>query len=181
MVILVTGEPGCGKTSVVSKLAEKYRPFAAGVVAKSVMNGRERIGFDVEPLDRFIPRMPLARVGLASPLQVGKYGVALEAVDGLIVPILQKNIRSGTLVVIDEVARMQLASDAFQRVVWEIVSRPELMVLATVHHHNHPFSNALLMRADAQIFEVVAGNYQKVFREIDRILWQRLCLAALEP
>ena len=67
--VLVTGQPGCGKTTAVKKLVEELRARGVcvrGFYTDEVLQGGRRIGFDIVsvPDGR---RGPLARKGAAGP------------------------------------------------------------------------------------------------------------------
>ncbi|UCC82578.1 MAG: hypothetical protein JSW46_16625, partial [Gemmatimonadota bacterium] len=79
--ILLTGRPGCGKTTVIKRAVELIGPDrCAGFYTEDVREKGRRIGFDVVTLDG--RRGPLARAGARGP-RVSRYGVELASFEGL--------------------------------------------------------------------------------------------------
>ena len=87
--VLVTGQPGCGKTTAVKTLVDELRASGAsvrGFYTDEVLQGGRRVGFDIVsvPDGR---RGPLARKGAAGP-KVGQYGVDVAGFERLALPTL---------------------------------------------------------------------------------------------
>ncbi len=76
--------------------------------------------------------------------------------------------------VVDEIGKMELASSALQEAFLDALAGPPALV-ATVHVHRHPFTDALKARPDVDRITVTARNRQ----ELPHRLAARL-LAALE-
>lgn len=152
MNILLEGRPGVGKTTVARRLAERVK--AKGFVTGEIREHGKRVGFAVESLDA--ERAVLAHVDFPGPPRVGKYGVDVEAFERVALPAL-KGIRTGQLVVIDEIGKMELASDAFCEAVERLVER-DVKLVATVHSFRHPFTDALKSRDDVELVKVTAAN-----------------------
>ena len=155
--ILVEGRPGSGKTTVAARLAEllsKRGAAVRGFVTHEVREGRRRVGFEVETMDG--KRATLAHVSFAGPPRVGKYGVDVEAFERVALPGLAKPPRRG-VVVIDEVGKMELASERFRDAVSRLFEA-SVDVVATVHVFRHPFTEALKRRPDVQRVQVTRAT-----------------------
>ena len=87
----------------------------------------------------------LAHAGISSPHRVGRYGVQMLDLEAIAVPEVRDAVRRGQVVVIDEIASMELFSDAFREAVLDALDAP-CRVLATIQNRVHPFLDALRRR-----------------------------------
>ncbi len=166
--LLVEARPGAGKTTAFRRLAELLAERgvkAAGFTTEELREGGRRVGFAVESLDG--KRATLAHVDLPGPPRVGRYGVNLEAFEGIALPALRAP-RSG-VVLIDELGKMELASQPFRAAVDELFERP-LAVAATVHTARHPFTDRLKRDRGVEVIRLRAANRDSLPAELaDRL------------
>lgn len=101
-------------------------------------------------------RATLAHVDFPGPPRVGKYGVDLGALDQTGVPALRAPQGEG-VVILDELGKMELASEAFRDAVIRIFEGPA-PVVATVHVACHPFTDALKRRSGIEVVRVTHRN-----------------------
>lgn len=155
--LLLTGTPSVGKTTVVRKVLGLLPPnlHVDGFFTEEVRDKGERIGFQIITLDE--KRAWLARKGFPSPHRVGKYGVDADAIAGIIVPALQRALQSAALIVIDEIAKMELSHPAFAEAVWQCLdsSKP---VLGVIQQSRLPFLEKVRARFDIWLLEVTVRN-----------------------
>jgi nucleoside-triphosphatase len=166
-IILIEGRPGSGKTTVAKHTAELLRKTAvplSGFITEEMRKEGERVGFTVQTLSG--NRAVLAHVNLPGPPRVAKYGVDLDAFERVALPALQLRGREG-VVIIDELGKMELASRAFQDAVRKLL-QTDISVIATVHVHPHPFTDALKRRPEVEITRVNAGTRDALPAELAR-------------
>jgi nucleoside-triphosphatase len=108
-------------------------------VTEELRESGRRIGFTVETFAG--ERATLAHVRFSGPPRVGRYGVDLEAFERLALPALL-GAQDAAVVVIDELGKMELASDAFRDAI-STVFEGRVPTLATIHVARHPFTDAL--------------------------------------
>jgi len=113
--LLVTGRPGIGKTSVVEAAARELPHVAGGFTTSEIREHGVRKGFRVTTLDG--ESAVLAHIDLTGRVRVGKYGVDVPAFERLALAALQDALIHRSVVVIDEVGKMELASKLFCDVV----------------------------------------------------------------
>jgi nucleoside-triphosphatase len=118
--LLLEGRPGIGKTTVTRRLLQLLREAGVpvgGFTTGELRTGGRRDGFVVEAVSG--AREVLAHVDLPGPPRVGRYGVDLAAFERVALPALRKP-RTGGVVVVDELGKMELASAAFRAAVVDL-------------------------------------------------------------
>ncbi|MFK0256236.1 nucleoside-triphosphatase [Streptomyces sp. NPDC090445] len=157
--ILLEGRPGSGKTTALRRLAALLPARAAtGFTTQEIRQSGHRVGFALETLAG--RREVLAHVDLPGPPRVGKYGVDLNVMERLALPSLRPAATgeaTGQLVLIDELGRMELACTAFRDAVTTLFTA-DIDVVATVHAHRDPFTDALKQRTDIEVIHLTPAN-----------------------
>jgi nucleoside-triphosphatase len=133
-----------------------------GFLTKELREGRSRVGFEVETLDG--ERGVLAHVKLAGPPRVGRYGVDVEAFERVALPALDRR-RKDTIVLIDELGKMELASKPFRDAVAELFAQ-SLSIVSTVQISRHPVTDALKARPDVDTVRLTRGNRDRLPGEL---------------
>ena len=87
---------------------------------------------------------------------MSKYGVDLEAFERLALPALG-DLAAGDVVLIDELGKMELASEAFCGAVLELFEGPAT-IIATVQIAPHPFTDDLKGRLCVETIRVTAAK-----------------------
>jgi nucleoside-triphosphatase len=131
---LVTGPPGVGKSSLVSKVILKLKSagvIVGGCTTAEVRAGGSRVGFEIRDLtsgrkgelasvaSKFGPKVGRYRVNLSDLAKVGAAGAEAAAT-------------GSEVIVIDEVGPMELVSPEFRRAVAKCIASGKPM-LAVVH------------------------------------------------
>lgn len=153
--VLLSGTPGVGKTTLIRRVLEPFRAEVGGFFTSELREGGRRVGFGITSLDG--EQGVLAHIGIKGPFRVGKYGVDLGCLERIGVGALRGAICEKRLVVIDEIGKMELLSERFQEVVWEVLasSRP---VLGTLTLARTSFTDQIRSRSDVEIVEVRRDN-----------------------
>jgi nucleoside-triphosphatase len=165
--LLLEGRPGSGKTTVARRVIEELRAAGirvAGFTTEEIRQGRTRVGFAIEAVSG--RQATLAHIDLPGPPKVGRYGVDLDAFESIALPALR--VRAD-VVVLDELGKMELASEQFRKAVTALFDG-DASVVATVHVFRNPFSDRLKRRGDVEMLRVTSANRDALPREIvDRV------------
>ncbi len=153
--IFITGRPGIGKTTAIRRTLERLPATANGFTTSEIRHGSRRVGFLIESLDG--ESAVMAHVDFDSPVQVGKYGVDLDAVERVGVGALRRALRQNTPAIVDEVGKMELACSAFAPALLDVV-RADLPVLGTMHARRDSVTEAIRARPDAVVLEITRAN-----------------------
>lgn len=128
--ILLTGLPGCGKTTAVRKIASLLgKTGIVGFYTEEIREGDTRRGFRWQRLDGRTGI--LAHVDIKGRPRVGKYGVDVGDFDEHVVPVLDPQATDAELFVIDEIGRMECFSERFVAAVQRLL-KSDKSILATV-------------------------------------------------
>ncbi len=155
--VLVEGRPGSGKSTVAARLADLLAERGVevrGFVTRELRERGRRVGFAVETIDG--KRATLAHLTFPGPPRVGKYGVDLNAFEDVALPALAKPPRRAVML-IDELGKMELASEPFRDAVSRLLDAPVDLV-ATVHVFHHSFTDRLKQRPDVERIRVTRAN-----------------------
>ncbi len=165
--LLLTGRPGVGKTTLVRRVVQRLGRPAGGFYTRELRQHGRRIGFEIETLAG--ETAILAHVDIRSRYRVGRYGVDVEALERVGVPAVRNALQQGWLVVIDEIGKMELYSEAFKAAVLEALDSP-IPVLATITQSRHPWAERIKRRADVAIIEVTRENRDALVEVLARRL-----------
>lgn len=153
---LLSGPPGCGKTTVVQRIVDSLRDLSlAGFYTEEIREQGRRAGFRAVGLNG--GEAILAHVSIASPFRVGSYGVDPAALAPLLASELGRAPESVDLYVIDEIGKMECVSRDFVTSVRRLLGSSAL-VLATVAFKGGGFPAEVRARGDAELFLVTPSN-----------------------
>jgi len=154
---LLTGPPGVGKTSIIRQAVTRIE--AGGFYTDEIRESGERQGFRLVTLDG--KSAMLAHTEFKSPHKVGKYGVDIASLEAVGVAALRRAIQEEPVVVIDEIGKMELFSEAFRQVVLEALESGK-KVLGTIMLKPHPWADEIKRRPDVELVWLTKDNRQQV-------------------
>jgi nucleoside-triphosphatase len=166
--ILLTGPPGCGKTTAVKRIVEALdKAGIAGFYTEEIREAGVRQGFRWHRLDG--QTGILAHVHIESPLRVSKYGVDIRGFEEHIIPLLDPNRAGVSLFAIDEIGKMECFSEKFIEAVRRLLAsgRP---VLATVAQKGSGFIREAKACPAVRLLHLTRENRDGVTQDvIDRL------------
>jgi nucleoside-triphosphatase len=167
--ILLTGRPGCGKTTLIQRVVNDLARPAGGFYTEEIRERGQRVGFKLITLGG--KEAIFADINFKTPERVGKYGLDLAKLETVGVAAVREAVDSRRLVVIDEIGPMEIRSAIFQDAVNEAFDSPEASgILATITVRSLPFTDAIKKRPDVSLVELRPDNRQRLFRQIsDRL------------
>ena len=172
MKVVITGEPGVGKTTLVKKVVEKLKDRAVGFWTEEVKKRktRRREGFKVVTTEG--KEEVFAHKRFTSKYLVGSYGVNLQKFEGVVMPLLEKAKRErNKVLVVDEVGKMELFSRQFREVVGELVRDPARDMVITIPIRDvHPLVREIRRLPDAVVVELKKSNREGMEEEILKLL-----------
>lgn len=177
--ILITGPPRCGKSTLIRKLIdrlkEKYMLY--GFLTPEVRKNGKRIGFDIKDINSS-KIIPLARKGnYNSEFTLGSYKVFIEKFDTFLSKSMvtlrgikgDPNHSKPSLLIIDEIGKMELFSELFQSKLKEIFTS-NLSVIGTIGKGmNQPIKEFILNIPEIKLFSLTRNNQKDIFEKIMQI------------
>jgi len=159
--ILLTGSPGCGKTTLVERLLAELRIPVSGFITKEIRESGHRTGFRITGISG--TEETLAHLNIDSGFRVGKYGVDVEALDRIIETEFAEPIAN--LIVVDEIGKMELLSERFISLI-ETLWESETTILATIMSARQPICDRLKADSRSKVITLNHRNHKEVFGEI---------------
>lgn len=166
--ILITGNPGVGKTTLIKNVISKFNISVGGFYTSEIRNLEgKRLGFKIISLDG--KEDVMASVDIISRYRISKYGVNTEVIDRIGVVAIRNAIKSKDIIVIDEIGRMELFSKEFANVTNEALNSTKI-VLGTITAKNTNFTKKIKERDDTEIIKLTRANFTEIETHIQRML-----------
>jgi len=161
--LLLTGQPGTGKTALIKEALVRTKVKAGGFYTEEIRTGGIRQGFRIVTLDG--QEAILAHVNISSPYQISKYRVDTGALDRLGVAALRQALKESDLIVVDEIGKMELLSPQFKEVVIRAINSGK-RVLGTIMLNPHPFADEIKRRPEVEVLLVTGDNRPQVLNRV---------------
>ncbi|PYL68403.1 MAG: hypothetical protein DMF20_00840 [Verrucomicrobia bacterium] len=137
--ILLTGRPGCGKTTLIKRIVSDLALPVGGFYTQEIRKRGQRVGFKLITLDG--KEAAFADVHFKTSERVGKYGLDLAKLETVGVAAVREATQARQLVIIDEIGPMEIRSSSFRDAVNEAFES-SVSILATIVSRSLPFTDA---------------------------------------
>ena len=163
-ILLLTGRPGVGKTTVLREAAELLEGWRlAGFFTEEIRQGGVRAGFRGVPFGSG-PEPVIAHTDEGLP-RVGRYAVDVAAIDEIAAATLRVGEDEADAVLIDEIGRMECLASEFLDSVTALLDAP-LPMVATVAYEGTGLIAEVKNRPDALLWEVTPDNRDRLPAEV---------------
>jgi nucleoside-triphosphatase len=154
--VLLTGLPGCGKTTVIGRIVGRLTQLRlAGFHTREIRERGGRRGFEAIGLHG--SAVVLAHVDFSGRQRVGRYGVDVAGFERLIKTELSGTSTDADVFVIDEIGKMECLSHIFIEQTNRILAST-VPVLATIAAKGGGFISDVKKRDDVEIVRVTTAN-----------------------
>lgn len=168
--VLVTGHPGVGKTTLLRKLMERFGHLAvSGFYTEEIRENRIRVGFRAVTLSGSSAVFAHRDFHVDPPHRVGKYGVKPEVLEALVLPHVDPYRKGAHLVVIDEIAKMELFSARVKTGLVRALDSP-CPVLGTISLKGSGLIKRAKERPDVLLFTLTLKNRGVLGEQVYRAL-----------
>ena len=170
----VTGLPRSGKSAVMQKVVSMLSDerldemrirgddvsaakLLGGMRCEPVIENGERMGFKVINFQSGEEAV-MAHKNIDSRMRVLGYGIDTEALDTVAVPAIQEAMDDYEVLVIDEIGKFSVESEAFVEIVRKAMEIDKPTLLTLHKKSRHPLLQDIRRRDDARILEVTPVN-----------------------
>lgn len=163
-ILLLTGSPGVGKTSVLLRIVESLKAkgyIVGGMVSREVRAGSGRVGFEILDLNTG-KKGWLAHVAQKQGPMVGKYRVNIGDLEGIGVGAITNAVVSSDVVVMDEIGPMELCSQKFKEAVRKAAQSQTLLVGVVHWKAQDSLITEIKGRDDAEVHLVTLENRESL-------------------
>jgi len=168
-VILLTGRPGVGKTTIVNRIHEHYSASGLkieGMTTREVREGNARTGFMITDLSSGQEGW-LAKKDLTAGPRVGSYVVASEDLERIGVAALERSMKGpADLVIVDEIGPMEMTSTSFRNNISRVLNG-NIAVIATVKFGSR-YPEVEKTWQKSVHWEITKENRESIYRKIIR-------------
>jgi nucleoside-triphosphatase len=165
--IFITGNPGAGKTTLIHTLLKELNVSAGGFYTQEIRVSGKRTGFKIITLGG--QEGLLASIEIRSPYRVSRYGVNLRDLEEIGVKSIVNALKHHRLIIIDEVAKMELFSRQFQQTLLQVLDSDKPF-LGTIMQRDNSFTRNIKRRPDTQVITLTRTNFNAVKAQIQLLL-----------
>ncbi len=162
-VLLLTGRPGTGKTSLIKHVAEEMKGKVGGFYTAEIRDQGVRTGFRLVTLSG--EAATLAHVNIHNPYRVGKYGGDVSAMERVGVPAISRAVEQDSLIIVDEIGRMELFSEGFRDAISRAIDGGQ-RILGTIMLNHHPWADTIKRHPEVEVITLTRDSYPQVEESI---------------
>jgi nucleoside-triphosphatase len=171
----ITGLPGSGKTETLLRiinLLEEEGIKVGGMITEPIVEKQRRSGFQI--VDWLTKEsMVFAHKDMKSRVRSGSYGVNLAALEDLGIRALVDARQNADVVVIDEVGKMEVESEAFTKAVVETLDQDKSIIMTLHKKSRNPLLQDIRRRDELRLLEVTPVNKNLLAFKIVKLLTER--------
>ncbi len=163
-LVLVTGKPGIGKTSILRRTINELRTRkceVGGMICREVREGGVRVGFEIMDLSTGT-RGWLAHVNQPTGPKIGKYRVNLTDLEVIGVGAILDALQNADVLAVDELGPMEFSSAAFSKALVKAVESSKPLI-GTIHYGlKNSLVDSIKNREETEILKVNYKNRAKL-------------------
>ncbi len=165
--VAITGRPGVGKTTLIERVLSVVPVTVGGFLTREVRKCGHRVGFALVDLATGEEHL-FARSEASGGTRVGRYAVDVGTIERVGVPAILRAVETKDLVVIDEIAPMELRAPGFVAAVEKALASKKALLIATHAHATHPIADRA--RQELHLVRVRLGNRDQLVEAVAALL-----------
>ena len=159
MNIFITGNPGCGKSTLIQKFLEEISDKkVSGIITPEIRVNRARQGFKIIDLASGNEEI-LASVNIERGPGVSRYRVNVEGIEKIMDKFLE-SFKDSEYVVIDEIGMMEYFSKKFKETIRMVLGSDKNVIATLSKRFVKEFKNK------GQIYYLTRDNFDEIYLKL---------------
>ncbi len=170
-VILITGRPGVGKTTLIRKWAEEASDLAGGFYTREIRRDGGRIGFEIITFDgdTVLLAKKSPKPCFEREVRFKHYRVNVGGIEDTAVASLIRARKEGRIIFADEIGPMECFSEVFRGTIRLLLDDPNARMIGSVVKRPHPFADEVKRHPRVKLIEVTNENRDALARRFKEI------------
>lgn len=166
-LVLLTGPPRVGKTTMVNRLYEHYSAKGlkiAGITTREERENGQRVGFKIKDLAAGKEGWLAQKNAVEGP-RVGSYRIVSRDLESVGVGALERALEETCdMIIVDEIGPMEMTSNSFRETVSKVLNS-EKPTIATVKFGSHYFQVEKI-RSKSILMELTVENREEIYQRL---------------
>lgn len=159
MNIFITGNPGCGKSTLIQKVLDEISDKkVSGIITPEMRVNGARQGFKIIDLASRKEEV-LASVNIERGPGVSRYTVNIEGID-IIMDIFLESYEYSEYVVIDEIGMMEFYSKKFKKTIQMVLNSNKTVLASLSKRFVKEYKNK------GQIYYLARDNFNEIYMKV---------------
>lgn len=158
---LLTGKPRAGKSTAIKRIIQKVGlEYFGGFYTEEIRNLTNRTGFNCVTLNGETIR--IANIDSESSIRIGRYGVDVEAFENIALKAVKLSLETKRITVIDEIGFMQMLSAPFEKMIHEVISSSQHIIIGTICVDSHPSIDKIKKLSGIKLYHLNEENRELI-------------------
>ncbi len=169
-IVLLTGLPGVGKTTLIKRLADQAGKEAGGFYTQEIREESRRRGFEIITFDGEKDCLALksAEPCFVNEVPFKSYRINLNGINEIAVPALIKARNEGKIIFVDEIGPMEIFSKSFCDTIRELLEDDSVRMVGTIVKRPNRFADEVKRHPRVKVVEVTYANRDEMVEEVWR-------------
>ncbi len=161
--VAITGRPGVGKTTLIERVLPSLPLSRGGFIVREQLVCGHRVGFVLTDVSTGRSGV-LAHIHQRAGPRIGRYTVNPETMNEIGVPAIEAALQSRQLIIIDEVAPMEMTCPRFVPAVEAALGSDKRLIVTTHATLDHPLVHRL--RRQMHLLRVKTSSRDRLVDEL---------------